>query len=66
VVLIDDQSYCWTKSALFTAISRAKSKCIIIGKPVDFVSIQTKSVCDKQSLFLCNETVDRYLSVEYE
>jgi|694.fasta_scaffold38142_6 exodeoxyribonuclease V alpha subunit len=40
------------KKSIYTAISRAQEKCIIISHPNDFVSLQTNNNNNKVSLFL--------------
>ena len=54
VIFIDKNQRIWHKTALYTAISRAKNRCIIISKESDFESIQDskRSVTDKISLFM--------------
>jgi len=54
VIFIDVNQNSWDKTALYTAISRAKQKCIIVGKYEDFLKIQSnrRNLDDKISLFL--------------
>jgi exodeoxyribonuclease V alpha subunit len=40
------------KKSIYTAISRAREKCIIISNPLDFVKLQTNNHNDKVSIFL--------------
>ena len=40
------------KKSIYTAISRAREKCIIISNPIDFVKLQTNNHNDKVSIFL--------------
>jgi exodeoxyribonuclease V alpha subunit len=40
------------KKSIYTAISRAKEKCIIISNPKDFIKLQTNESNNKISLFL--------------
>ena len=54
VIFIDVNQNSWDKTALYTAISRAKQKCIIVAKYDDFMKIQRnmRNIDDKISLFL--------------
>jgi energy-coupling factor transporter ATP-binding protein EcfA2 len=54
VVLIDKNQKIWDKSALYTAVSRSKTKCIGISKESEFEQIQTnmRNITDKISLFM--------------
>ena len=54
VIFIDVNQNSWDKTALYTAISRAKNKCIIIAKYDDFLKTQSnkRNIDDKISLFL--------------
>jgi exodeoxyribonuclease V alpha subunit len=40
------------KKSIYTAISRAREKCIVISHPIEFVSLQTNNTNNKISLFL--------------
>ena len=54
VVIIDKNQNIWDKTALYTAISRARLRCIIIAKYDDFKNIQANASksSEKVSLFL--------------
>ena len=52
IIFIDKDQNIWDKKALYTAISRAKLRCIIIGKMTDFLKIQDNISSDKNSLFM--------------
>ena len=54
VIFIDINQNSWDKTALYTAISRAKKNCIIVSKYEDFLKIQNnrRAIDDKISLFL--------------
>ena len=52
VIFIDKEQNIWEKKALYTAISRAKLRCIIIGKMEDFSKIQRNISTDKVSVFM--------------
>lgn len=54
IIFIDKNQTIWDKAALYTAISRAKKRCIIISKYMDFKNIQVnnKSIDSKVSLFM--------------
>lgn len=54
VVIIDKNQNIWDKTALYTAISRAKLRCIIVAKYEDFKNIQSNASksAEKVSLFL--------------
>lgn len=52
IIFIDKDQIIWDKKALYTAISRAKLRCIIIGKMSDFLKIQDNMSSDKNSLFM--------------
>jgi exodeoxyribonuclease V alpha subunit len=52
VIFIDENQHAWSKTALYTAISRAKKRCIIITNEKDFLSIQRKNHENKVSLFM--------------
>ena len=52
VIFIDKGQNIWEKKALYTAISRAKLRCIIIGKMEDFLKIQRNISTDKVSVFM--------------
>jgi ATP-dependent exoDNAse (exonuclease V) alpha subunit len=49
------QSYIIDKTSVYTAISRAKNKCIVISTKDDFIKCQenNKSIDNKVSLFMC-------------
>jgi len=54
IIFIDKNQKIWDKPALYTAISRAKNRCIIIATEKDFSNIQhsMKNITDKISLFM--------------
>lgn len=52
VIFIDENQYSWNKTALYTAISRAQKRCILITNEKDFLSIQKKICEDKVSQFM--------------
>ena len=52
VIFIDKKQSIWNKTALYTAISRAKKKCFIISTYDDFIKAQNNNTTDKLSLFL--------------
>lgn len=52
VVIIIDNEYFWNKNTLFTAMSRAKNKCILVCNINDFKKIQKKKGDQKVSLLL--------------
>jgi len=54
VVVIDKNNRTWDKSALYTAVSRAKEHCFVVSKEKDFITAQrsTKNLTDKISLFM--------------
>ena len=52
IIFIDKNQSIWDKKALYTAISRAKTRCIIIGKMNDFIKIQYNNSSDKISNFM--------------
>jgi exodeoxyribonuclease V alpha subunit len=54
IIFIDKNQKIWDKPALYTAISRAKEKCLVIAREVDFESIQygMRSIKEKISLFM--------------
>ena len=51
------------KISIYTAISRAKEKCIIISNPEEFVKLQTNESNNKISLFL-EESTKYYITSE--
>lgn len=59
VIFIDPFQFSWNKTALYTAISRAQKRCIIITTSADFASIQRnlRSADDKASLFMVESSV---------
>jgi len=54
IIFIDKNQSIWDKTALYTAISRAKSRCFIVSSCADFIKTQNnnKRVSDKISLLL--------------
>ena len=54
VIFIDKNQFIWDKTALYTAISRAKLRCFIVSCCADFIKTQNnnKRVTDKISLLL--------------
>ena len=52
MIFIDKKQSIWNKTALYTAISRAKNKCFIISTYEDFIKAQNNNTTDKLSLFL--------------
>ena len=54
IIFIDKNQSIWDKTALYTAISRAKSRCFIVSCCADFIKTQNnnKRVSDKISLLL--------------
>lgn len=52
VIFIEPESSIMNKSALYTAISRAKEKCIVITTMKDFITIQNNDTINKVSLFM--------------
>ena len=52
VVLFIQPGSALNKSALYTAISRASKKCIVITTMEDFINIQKNDTSDKVSLFM--------------
>jgi exodeoxyribonuclease V alpha subunit len=54
VIFIDKNQQIWDKTALYTAISRAKNKCIVVASDKDFSNIQhsTRNINEKISLFM--------------
>lgn len=61
VVIIIDNPYFWDKNTLYTAVSRAQKKCIIISNMADFKTIQKKQKDEKTSIFL-----DEFNDYEFE
>lgn len=59
VIFIDETQHSWNKTALYTAISRAQSRCILITTDRDFISIQKniRGNEDKQSLFMLESSI---------
>ena len=54
VIFIDVNQNSWDKTALYTAISRAKKRCIVVAKYENFLKVQNnrRAIDDKVSLFL--------------
>ena len=52
VVLIEPETSFLEKTAVYTAISRSREKCIIISNPNDFISCQKTNNTKKISLFM--------------
>ena len=57
IIFIDKNQTVWNKMALYTAISRSKMRCIIIGKMEDFLKIQRNISSDKVSNFMVDSDV---------
>ena len=58
-MFIDERENSWNKRALYTGVSRAEKRCVIITKEEDFICIQKrmKRLDDKVSLFLKESSV---------
>lgn len=60
VVFIEPNSYVWDKPALYTAVSRAEEKCLIIADYYEFLKVQKNIKNSKKPTLFLKEIEDMY------